>query len=199
MSWLYVKSSLPYIVGVTVGFTIYESLKQILLPRISHWQSHIISIMVVALLTTGFSIWFQHLFHAQLERATQLKEEAEHANRAKSDFLSRMSHELRTPLTAILGFSELLQLAPLGPKDQRGVAHIKDAGHHLLELINEVLDISRIEAGHVTLTLEAVSVQAVASKGMDLLAPPGGPSGGLAGPSPPPLAARHSARVSVRW
>ena len=171
MSWLYVKSSLPYIVGVTVGFTIYESLKQILLPRISHWQSHIISIMVVALLTTGFSIWFQHLFHAQLERATQLKEEAEHANRAKSDFLSRMSHELRTPLTAILGFSELLQLSPLGPKDQRGVAHIKDAGHHLLELINEVLDISRIEAGQVTLTLEAVSVQAVAAECMDLLAP----------------------------
>src|SRR5438067_6245701 len=170
MSWLYVKSSLPYIVGVTVGFTIYESLKQILLPRISHWQSHIISIMVVALLTTGFSIWFQHLFHAQLERATQLKEEAEHANRAKSDFLSRMSHELRTPLTAILGFSELLQLSPLGPKDQRGVAHIKDAGHHLLELINEVLDISRIEAGQVTLTLEAVSVQAVALECLDLLA-----------------------------
>src|SRR5919201_3863799 len=171
MPWVYMKSSLPYIVGVTVGFTIYESLKQIVLPGISKWESHIMSIMVVALLTTVFSIWFQRLFQAQLERATQLKEEAEHANRAKSAFLSRMSHELRTPLTAILGFSELLELAPLRPKDQQGVAHIKDAGHDLLELINEVLDISRIEAGRVTLSLEAVSVQAVAAECLDLLAP----------------------------
>src|SRR5918911_231357 len=147
MVWLYVKNSLPYIVAVTVGFTIYESLKQVILPGISMWQSHIISIMVVALLTTVFSIWFQRLFQAQLERATHLKEEAEQANRAKSEFLSRMSHELRTPLTAILGFSELL------------------------DLINEVLDISRIEAGHVTLTLDAVSVQAVAAECLDLFAP----------------------------
>src|ERR687884_2073921 len=171
MVWLYVKNSLPYIVAVTVGFTIYESLKQIFLPGISKWESHIMSIMVVALLTTVFSIWFQRLFQAQLERATQLKEEAEHANRAKSEFLSRMSHELRTPLTAILGFSELLELAPLGPKELHCVAHIKDAGHDLLDLINEVLDISRIEAGHVTLTLDAVSVQAVAAECVDLLAP----------------------------
>src|SRR5918911_837878 len=171
MVWLYVKSSLPYIICVTIGFSIYEMLKQIVLPGISLWESHTISILVVALLTTVFSIWFQRLFQAQLERATHLKEEAEHANHAKSAFLSRMSHELRTPLTAILGFSELLELAPLRPKDQRAVAHIKDAGHHLLDLINEVLDISRIEAGRVTLTLEAVSVQAVAAECLDLLAP----------------------------
>src|SRR5919201_6030749 len=164
MAGPYGKNSLPYIVGVTVGFTIYESLKQIILPGISKWESHLISIMVVALLTTVFSIWFQRLFQAQLERATQLKEEAEQANRAKSDFLSRLSHELLTPLTAILGFSELLELAPLGPKEQRDVAHIKNAGHDLLDLINEILDISRIEAGHVALSLEAVSVQAVAAE-----------------------------------
>src|SRR5437763_14646171 len=156
MKWLYVKSSVAYIVDVTVAFTTFASLKQIDVQGISKWQSHVISITVVALLTTVFSIWFQRLFQAQLERATQLKEEAEQANRAKSAFLSRMSHELRTPLTAILGFSELLELAPLGPKERRGVAHIRDAGHHLLELINEVLDISRIEAGHVALSLEAV-------------------------------------------
>src|SRR5919201_4662895 len=137
MAGPYGKNSLPYIVGVTVGFTIYESLKQIILPGISKWESHIMSIMVVALLTTVFSIWFQRLFHAQLEHATQLKGEAEHANRAKSEFLSRMSHELRTPLTAILGFSELLELAPLSPKEQPRVAHIQVAGHHLLALINE--------------------------------------------------------------
>src|ERR687885_2618049 len=168
MMWLYVKSSLPYIIGVTIGFSIYEMLKQIVLPGISLWESHTISIMVVALLTTVFSIWFQRLFQSQLERATQLKEEAEQANRAKSEFLSRMSHELRTPLTAILGFSELLELAPLRPKDQRAVAHIKDAGRHLLDLINEVLDISRIEAGHVSLSLEAVPGQAGGMGGFGL-------------------------------
>src|SRR5919199_4343207 len=170
MVWLYIKNSLPYIICVTVCFSIYEMLKQILLPGISLWESHIMSIMVVALLTTVFSIWFQRLFQAQLERATQLKEEAEHANRAKSTFLSRMSHELRTPLTAILGFSELLELAPLGPKEQQRVAHIKNAGHHLLDLINEVLDISRIEAGQVTLALDAVSLQAGGAGGFGFLA-----------------------------
>src|SRR5437588_8289224 len=89
MARLYVKSSLPYIVGASVGWASYETLKQIFLPRISLWQSHIMSIMVVALLTTVFSIWLQRLFHAQLEHATQLKEEAEQANRAKSALLER--------------------------------------------------------------------------------------------------------------
>jgi signal transduction histidine kinase/ActR/RegA family two-component response regulator len=171
MAWLYVKNSLPYIVGVSVGWAGFETLKQIFLPGISLWESHIMSITVVALLTTVLSIWLQRLFQAQLEHATHLKEEAEQANRAKSAFLSRMSHELRTPLSVILGFAEVLEMDPLGPKEQRRVAHIKQAGHHLLDLINEVLDISRIEAGHVTLTLEAVSVQAVAAECMDLLAP----------------------------
>src|ERR687885_452336 len=104
MAWTYVKRSLPYIVGVTVCFTIYE----------------------------------------------------------------------------------MLELAPLRPKDQRAVAHIKDAGRHLLDLINEVLDLSRIEAGQVTLSLEAVSVQAVAAECVDLLAPLGAQSAGALCPPPPP-------------
>src|ERR671930_876721 len=152
MPWVYVKSSLPYIVGVTVGFTIYESLKQIVLPGISKWESHIISIMVVALLATVFSIWFQRLFQAQLERATQLKEEAEHANRAKSDFLSRMSHELRTPLNAILGFAQVLELDDLTAEQRDNLRHILSGASHLLGLINEVLDIAAIEAGRLPLS-----------------------------------------------
>ena len=84
--------------------------------------------------------------------------EADRANRAKSDFLSRMSHELRTPLNSILGFGQLLELAEIAPEQRESVALILRAGRHLLTLINEVLDISRIEAGRLHLSLEPVAV-----------------------------------------
>lgn len=86
--------------------------------------------------------------------------EAERANRAKSDFLSSMSHELRTPLNAILGFSQLMELSnpPLTPENAGFVQQILKAGHHLLELINEVLDLSKIESGRIDLVLEPVSL-----------------------------------------
>ncbi|MEQ4564364.1 ATP-binding protein [Paenarthrobacter sp. CAP02] len=73
--------------------------------------------------------------------------EAERANRSKSEFLSRMSHELRTPLNAILGFAQLLQDLPLSPRAAESAGHILDAGNHLLSLVNDVLDITWIEAG----------------------------------------------------
>jgi PAS domain S-box-containing protein len=92
---------------------------------------------------------------AELERA---KKEAEDANRAKSDFLSRMSHELRTPLNAILGFGQLLQRDALTEKQRQEVDLIVKGGRHLLGLINEVLDISRIEVGRLDLSPEAVAL-----------------------------------------
>lgn len=99
------------------------------------------------------------------------REAAEHANRAKSEFLSRMSHELRTPLNAVLGFAQLLGLEEL-PSDQReSVDQILKAGRHLLNLIDEVLDISRIEAGSMSLSLEPVSVGEVVSECVDLIRP----------------------------
>ncbi|GAA4028497.1 hypothetical protein GCM10023063_07550 [Arthrobacter methylotrophus] len=73
--------------------------------------------------------------------------EAERANRSKDEFLSRMSHELRTPLNAILGFAQLLRDLPLNPGGAESVGHILDAGKHLLSLVNDVLDITWIEAG----------------------------------------------------
>jgi two-component system sensor histidine kinase/response regulator len=99
------------------------------------------------------------------------KEEADRANRAKSEFLSRMSHELRTPLNAILGFGQLLERYELGEKQQSCLDHIKKAGRHLLDLINEVLDISRIEADRLQLSLEPVCVANALREGLDLVRP----------------------------
>ena len=103
----------------------------------------------------------------------RLAEEAERANAAKSEFLSRMSHELRTPLNAILGFGQLLQLEELDGQQREGVEHILNAGRHLLSLINEVLDISQIESGRFSLSLEPVSVGDVVIEAAQLASPLG--------------------------
>ena len=103
---------------------------------------------------------------AELEQANSISDEsrrkAEEANFAKSRFLATMSHELRTPLNAILGFSEVIRdemMGPIGNDTYKGyIADIHDSGRHLLELINEILDISRIEAGRYTLNEESVTL-----------------------------------------
>ncbi|GEM_PF-4038473 len=92
----------------------------------------------------------------------EAKESAEIANEAKSTFLSRMSHELRTPLNAILGFAQLMESDPggeLNESHRENVLEILKAGHHLLKLINEVLDLSRIETGHLQLSFENIQLE----------------------------------------
>jgi PAS domain S-box-containing protein len=105
------------------------------------------------------------------------REAAEQANAAKSEFLSRMSHELRTPLNAILGFGQLLSMDELNDEQRDSVDHILRAGAHLLELINEVLDISRIEAGRLTLSIEPVLLDDMLKETQDLVRPLAGERG----------------------
>ena len=106
------------------------------------------------------------------ERAAEAaRAEAERANHAKSEFLSRMSHELRTPLNAVIGFGQLLELDELAPQQSEAVEQILKAGRHLLDLINEVLDISRIESGTMSLSLEPVHVGSVLAEALSLIRP----------------------------
>jgi len=87
----------------------------------------------------------------------QLKEDAEQANEAKSRFMSRMSHELRTPLNSVLGFSELaLNESKLAPEQRRQLEAIHQSGQHLLDLVNEIFDLSRLESDTLEVTLEPV-------------------------------------------
>jgi hypothetical protein len=96
---------------------------------------------------------------------------AERASQAKSEFLSRMSHELRTPLNAILGFGQLLELETRDPEQADNVQEILHAGRHLLELINEVLDLARIEAGRLTVSREPVPLMPLVEDCLTLIRP----------------------------
>jgi PAS domain S-box-containing protein len=108
----------------------------------------------------------------QAERALRdAKLEAERANEAKSEYLSRMSHELRTPLNAILGFAQLLELEELTDEQRENLHFILNAARHLLALINEVLDIAAIEAGRLPLSLEPVPVAEVVAETISLIRP----------------------------
>ncbi|MFZ4520919.1 MAG: PAS domain S-box protein [Bacteroidales bacterium] len=103
------------------------------------------------------------------EEIVRARNEAEHANLAKSEFISRMSHELRTPMNSILGFAQLMGMGDLNPSHRKGVNHILNSGKHLLNLINEVLDISRIEAGHLALDPEPVQLFPIIQEALEVI------------------------------
>ena len=99
------------------------------------------------------------------------RELAERASRAKSEFISRMSHELRTPLNAILGFGQLLKMDELRPDQERGIDYINKSGRHLLDLVNEVLDIAKMESGKMRLAAEAIRLEAPVKEALELIRP----------------------------
>ena len=109
---------------------------------------------------------------ARAERQARASLEA--ANRAKTEFLSRMSHELRTPLNAVLGFAQLLRLDAVRPPtvEQLGrIQHIENAGAHLLALVNDVLDLSRVESGQMMVSIEAVDLQDAVADALGMVSP----------------------------
>lgn len=110
-------------------------------------------------------IWHNDIsaMKAQQQAVQQAMEKADAASRAKSDFLSSMSHELRTPLNAILGYAQLMQLltmAPLSESQDKSVTQIRRGGEHLLELIDEVLDLAKIKGGRIALEIGPVPIAA---------------------------------------
>ena len=108
-----------------------------------------------------------------VERTLEEKNiELEHANRMKSEFLATMSHELRTPLNAIIGFSEALKdglVGEMGSTQLEYIADIFTSGQHLLSLINDILDLSKVEAGMMALELEAVDLQELLSNSLSIV------------------------------
>jgi signal transduction histidine kinase/ActR/RegA family two-component response regulator len=143
------------------------------LPWIILAGSLLVSLLITTLVTV-LARRRRYALNAVETRTVELREAralAEDANQAKSEFLSRMSHELRTPLNAILGFGQVLELEALVPDQQDSVGHIMKGGRHLLGLVDEILDISRIEAGTMTISVEPVEVASALGDVLRLVGP----------------------------
>jgi signal transduction histidine kinase/CheY-like chemotaxis protein len=113
----------------------------------------------------------EELLDSRALELTTARDAAMKATQAKNAFLSSTSHELRTPLNSILGFTQLLEMSDLSDKDSDSVGRILGAGRHLLALINELIDIARIESGDLSLSLEPVLVRPIIEESSQLMAP----------------------------
>ncbi|MFN3401923.1 MAG: histidine kinase dimerization/phospho-acceptor domain-containing protein, partial [Ferrovibrio sp.] len=126
---------------------------------------------VMGIITCGIDISRLKETEAQL---IEQREAAEGASRAKSAFLSNMSHELRTPLNAIIGFAQMLSGGYAGPLNERQLgyaANIEESGEHLLRLVNDILDLSRLESGRLDIQIENCSFDQIAQSAMAMVQP----------------------------
>lgn len=130
----------------------------------------VLGLLLIVVLTIRGAARQKRLALRQLAEQSKI-DAANRANQEKTAFLSRMSHELRTPLNAVLGFAQVLEFGELDSRERESVKQIHQAGQHLLHLINEVLDISRIEAGNISLSLEPVNAKEVVDAAVDMVGP----------------------------
>jgi len=126
---------------------------------------------VIGIARTARDITEQRRAEAERIELIEASARAESANRAKSELLARTSHELRTPLNSIVGFTQLVELDVLTPRQREHVGYVLKAAGHLLELINEVLELERIEAGRITISPEPVALADTVRETLALVAP----------------------------
>jgi len=166
-------TSLAYSDWYLVTFMPYRALDQIVTGSATRWSCMMIvaCALVLTVLLLVFARYFQ-MTKQQLKELELAREEAVHANKAKSEFLSNMSHDIRTPMNAIVGMASIAT-ANINDKQQvqNCLKKISLAGRHLLGLINDVLDMSKIESGKLTLSIDQVSLREVMDSLVSIVQP----------------------------
>ena len=179
-SAIFVMAIIVYLIGSRLVRVVSEPLRKLseVTVRMQHDLARVethsfpsSNIEEISALSNNFQQMAEQLRGSYLD-LTMARDEAERANVAKSVFLSSMSHELRTPLNAILGFSQLMEIdSNLSEKHKEYIHEILKAGQHLLQLINEVLDLSKIETGKLSLSIEPVELSSILEECIHLLSP----------------------------